>query len=94
VENPDSAIVVSKTVEAELGDWEKLLMNYLRNPSCSVDQKVRRWAYMFTLVDDELYRRTMDDLLIKCLGPDQARLIMPEVREEICGTHLSASMMK
>jgi hypothetical protein len=35
-----------------------------------------------------------DDLLLKCLGPDQARLAMAEVHEGICGTHQSAPKMK
>jgi hypothetical protein len=37
LENPDSAIVASKTFEAELEDWRKPLVSYLRDPSCSVD---------------------------------------------------------
>ena len=44
--------------------------------------------------DGELYRRTVDDLLLKCLGPDQARLAMAEVHEGICGTHQSAPKIK
>jgi hypothetical protein len=94
VENPDSAIVVAKTVEAELEDWRKPLIDYLQDPSCSVDRKVRRWAFKFILVDGELYRRTADDVLLKCLDTDQARLAMAEVHEGICGTHQSARMMK
>jgi hypothetical protein len=58
------------------------------------DRKVRRWALKFDLDGDELYRRTADDLLLKCLGPDQARLAMVEVHEGICGTHQSAPKMK
>ena len=90
----DSAIVVAKTVEAELEDWRKPLVDYLQNPSCLVDRKIRRWAFKFILVDGELYRRMVDDVLLKCLGPDQARLAMAEVHEGICGTHQSARMMK
>jgi hypothetical protein len=48
----------------------------------------------FVLDNDELYRRTADDLLLKCLGPDQARLAMAEVHEGICGTHQSAPKIK
>jgi hypothetical protein len=33
-------------------------------------------------------------LLLKCLGPDQARLAMAEVHEGICDTHQSAPKMK
>src|SRR5690242_1852843 len=76
VENPNSAIIVPQTVEAELKDWRKPMVDYLRDRRCVVDQKVRRWAFKFTSVDGELYHRTVDDLLQKCLGPDQARLAM------------------
>jgi hypothetical protein len=58
------------------------------------DRKVRRWALKFILDGDELCRRTADDLLLKCLGPDQASLAMEEVHEGICGIHQSAPKMK
>jgi hypothetical protein len=48
----------------------------------------------FILDGNELYRWTVDDFLLKCLGPDQARLAMAEVHEGICGTHQSAPKMK
>jgi hypothetical protein len=60
----------------EVEDWRKPLVDYLHNPSSLVDRKVRRWALKFVLDDGELYRRTADDLLLKCLGPDQAMLAM------------------
>jgi hypothetical protein len=31
--------------------------------------------------NDELYRHTAEDLLLKCLGPSQARVAMGEVYE-------------
>jgi hypothetical protein len=46
------------------------------------------------LHNDKLYRRTTEDLLLKCLGLDQARVTMKEVHEGICGTHQSAPKMK
>lgn len=33
------------------------------------------------------YRRTPSDVMLKCLGPDDAILSMPEMHEGICGTH-------
>ena len=86
-ENFTSAIVSSKTVEGEVDDWRKPLIEYLQDPKGTIDRKIRRWALKFVLEDGELYRRTADDLLFKCLGPDQATLAMAEVHEEICGTH-------
>jgi hypothetical protein len=46
------------------------------------------------LINDELYRRTAKDLLLKCLDSDQAKIAMGEVHEGICGTHQSAPKMK
>jgi hypothetical protein len=45
-------------------------------------------------MSDGLYRRTVNDVLLKCLGPDDAILAMAEVHEGICGTHQSAPKMK
>jgi hypothetical protein len=45
-------------------------------------------------MSDELYRRIVNDVLLKCLGPDDAILAMAEVHEGICGTHQSALKMK
>ena len=46
------------------------------------------------MIDDELYRRTAEDLLHKCLDADQPHVAMGEVHEGICGTHQSAPKMK
>ena len=46
------------------------------------------------MIDDELYRRTAEDLLLKCLDSDQTKVAMGEVHEGICGTHQSAPKMK
>jgi hypothetical protein len=48
----------------------------------------------FVLDDYELYRWTANDMLLKCLGPDQARLAMADVHEGVCGTHQSTLKMK
>jgi hypothetical protein len=49
---------------------------------------------MFVLDDGELFRWTAEDFLLKCLGPDQARLAMAGVHEGISRTHQSAPKMK
>jgi len=46
------------------------------------------------LIDSELYRRTAEDVLLKCLYSDQARVAMGEVHEGICGTHQLAPKIK
>ena len=41
-----------------------------------MDRAVRRMDFKYTMRDDGLYRRTVDDVLLKCLDEDQARVAM------------------
>ena len=70
------------------------IIKYLKNPGRGVEKNIRHLAFKYILVDDELYRRTADDILLKCLGIDQARVAMGEVHEGISGTHQSAPKIK
>jgi hypothetical protein len=98
--NPNSPVVenlVSNNLEhdkVDVIDWRRPIIDYMQNPSHKVDRKVRWLAFKFTLVEGELYRRTVDDLLFKCLDLDQANVAMGEVHEGICGIHQSAPKMK
>jgi hypothetical protein len=85
---------ISNDVGADLCDWKTPLLAYLCDLSAKVDKSVRRSASKYVLHNDELYRRIAEDLLLKCLGSDQARVAMGEVHERICGTHQSAPKMK
>jgi hypothetical protein len=79
--------------KADAIDWRRPIIDYLWDPSRKLDRKVWWLAFKFTLVG-ELYRRTADDLLLKCLDSDQAKVAMGEVHEGICGTHQSAPKVK
>jgi hypothetical protein len=46
------------------------------------------------LINDELYRRTAKDLLLKCLDDDQAKVAIGEVHEGSQGMHQSALKIK
>jgi hypothetical protein len=51
-------------------------------------------SFEICLLDHDLYRQTIDGLLLKCLGLDQSKIAMEEVHEEIYGAHQSAHKMK
>jgi hypothetical protein len=57
----------SSNVGADLHDWRTPLLAYLRDPSAKVDKSVRQSAFKYALHNDELCRRTTEDLLLKCL---------------------------
>jgi hypothetical protein len=54
----------------------------------------RMQTLKYNIMDDELYRRTMDGLLLKCLAEFQARVAMGEVHDGLCGTHQSTYKIK
>jgi hypothetical protein len=84
----------SKTMTTEPDDWRTPLVHYLENPGHIADRKVQRPALKYVVLDNTLYRRTIDHLLLKCFGSDQSKIAMGEVHEVICGTHQSAYKMK
>ncbi len=77
-----------KDVEVEVAaiiadGWRYDVYQYLQNPSQSASRKLRYKALRYTLLDDELYYRTIDGVLLKCLSADQAKVVMGEVHEGI-----------
>jgi hypothetical protein len=73
------------TVEPD--DWRTTLIRYSENPSHIVDRKVWWQAFKYVVLDNNLYRRTTDGLLLKCLDSNVSRIAIREVHEEIFGTH-------
>jgi hypothetical protein len=37
-------------------DWRTTIINYLRNPSVKTERNIRRTAFKYVLMSDELYR--------------------------------------
>ena len=91
---PNWPDVTSSNVGADLEDWRTRLLRYLRDPNAKIDKDVRWSAFKYALHNDELYQRTAEDLLLKCLGSDQSRVAVGEVHKGIYGMHQSAPKMK
>jgi hypothetical protein len=87
-------LIDSANNEADASDWRTPIINYLQNPNIRADKNIQCTTFKYVLMSEELYRRTVNDVLLKCLGPGVAILAMTKVHEGICGTHQSASKMK
>ena len=46
-------------------DWRVPIISYLKDPSHCAERNIRHLAFKYILVDDELFRRTADDILLK-----------------------------
>jgi hypothetical protein len=76
------------------GDWRKEIADYLKNPSRKVSRKLRYKAIKFVLLDGHLYYKSMDGVLLQCLGQEEVKRMMSEVHDGLCGAHQSAYRMK
>jgi hypothetical protein len=43
------------------------------------------------MLEDELYYRTIDGVLLKCLSEEEAKILLGEIHEGVCGAHQSNS---
>jgi hypothetical protein len=75
-------------------DWRKEIIDYLEDPSRKVARKLRYKAIKFVLVDGSLFYKLLDGVLLQCLGPEEAKKMMSDVHDGICGAHQSAYHMK
>jgi len=85
-------VLADEVVDGE--DWRRDIIEYLKDPSQPVSRKLRYKALKFVLLDDQLYHRTVDRVLLKCLNQEEAKILMGEIHEGVCGAHQSAHKMK
>jgi hypothetical protein len=69
----------SETTTTDPDDWRAPLIRYLENTSHIADRKVWCQALKYVMLDNILYRRTIDGLLLKYLGSGQSKIAMGEV---------------
>ena len=69
-ENSKSADSSNSKGKAEVADWRVPIVTYLKDPGHGADRNIRCLAFKYVLIDDELYRRTNEDVLLKYLDPD------------------------
>ena len=68
-------------------------MEYLKNPTLLIDFKVKQKMLKYILLNDELYKQSVEGLLLKCLDKSKSLKIMAEFHEGICGSHRSGQKM-
>jgi hypothetical protein len=76
------------------GDWRADIFNFLKDSARGAPKRIRYKAMRYVLIGDDMFYRTMEGLLLKCLGPVESNRLLHEVHEGTCGTHQSAHKMK
>lgn len=99
--SPDLKIEVQKYPKIEefhtfvtqnQNNWTTPILSFVRDGQLPIDiveaKKVKKWAARFTILNDALYKRGFSIPYLKCVEEDEAKYIMEEVHEGICGDHM------
>jgi hypothetical protein len=73
-----------KGIDTIQTDWRLPLLECIRDPGKTIDKKVKQHMLKYTSLDDDHYRGTIDGVLLKCLGEEQANVAVWEVHDGIC----------
>ncbi|XP_052479612.1 uncharacterized protein LOC128032039 [Gossypium raimondii] len=95
--NRETEIIIEE--ESDGRPWFHDILEYIKNQrypeQANENDKrtIRRMAIGFVLDGDILYKRGKDQVLLRCVGAVEARKILDEVHEGICGMHASGFTM-
>ncbi|CAN6568039.1 unnamed protein product [Malus baccata var. baccata] len=81
-------------LETEIEDWRSPIIHHLKDPSSPTSKKNRQQATKYVLWAKNLLRKTLDGLLLKCLGQEESMRVMAEVHEGVCGAHQAGTKMR
>ncbi|XP_052477092.1 uncharacterized protein LOC128032529 [Gossypium raimondii] len=85
--------------ESDGRPWFHDILEYIKNQrypeQANENDKriIRRMAAGFVLDGDILYKRGKDQILLRCVDNVEARRILEDVHEGICGTHTNGFTM-
>ena len=88
-------------VQGELdgNPWYHDILRYIKDqqyPEFANDndkRTLRRLAMGFFLDGNILYKKSKDKMLLGCVDADEAKKIVHEIHEGVCGTHASGHVM-
>jgi ribonuclease HI len=75
-------------------DWRKPIVNYLENPSGITDRKIKYKALSYTIIGNELFKKTPEGILLKCLSENETFLAITNVHSGSCGANQAGHKMK
>ncbi|KAI5338089.1 hypothetical protein L3X38_017360 [Prunus dulcis] len=74
-------------------DWREPIMTYLQYPTLPSEKRVRIMATNYLMWNEDLVRKSKDEVLLRCLGKTEYMKVMGETHEGICGAHQGGRKM-
>ncbi|XP_020688552.2 uncharacterized protein LOC110103982 [Dendrobium catenatum] len=82
----------------EESDWREPFIEYLKYGRLPDDKslaaQIRKRALSFAYINETLYRRSFDQMWLRCLSKEEASRVMSEIHEGIYGSHQCGPKMK
>jgi ribonuclease HI len=79
-------------------DWRQPFIEYFRHGTLPKDKRtadqLRKWVLRYAYVGNTLYRRSYDQLWLRCVSGPEAEQVMKEIHSGLCGAHQSGPKMK
>ncbi|KAG9446503.1 hypothetical protein H6P81_012631 [Aristolochia fimbriata] len=79
-------------------DWRKPIINFLRHGTLPLDLRervqIRRTAPRYVFINDVLYRRSYEGLLLRCLSKEEGQQVLKETHGGICGADQAGSKLQ
>ena len=74
-------------------NWMTLIVSFLQDGNLTQNKeeakKIKKRAARFTILNDTLYKRGFSMPYLKCVDKEEAKYILEEIHEGICGDHAS-----
>lgn len=75
-------------------DQRKPIVEYLGNATGVTDRKVKYIAISYVIMGNELFKKSPEEILLKCFGKSGAYLSISKVHRRSCGSHQEDHKMK
>jgi hypothetical protein len=75
-------------------DWRKPIVEYLENITGDVAWKIKYRALNYVIIGIELFKKTVEWVLLKCLNETEAYIAISDVHSGVCGSHQTTHKMK
>lgn len=75
------------------GDWRTILRKYCQNLSIKMPYRIRQQALNFAMIDDILYQRIYNGILLRRLGQPDALEVSKQVYNGVCRAHQAKKKM-
>lgn len=87
IDVPDEPIFTTRSVPA----WAQPIMSYLKDGNLPEEEvlarRIQRRAKAYTIINGELYKRSVTNVLQRCVEPEEGQEILRDIHQGECGHH-------